>query len=102
MAIFVPQPKSWTVFYTRQHISYSVERGKTMRAKVSSKGQIVIPHKIRRKYSILPGKELQIEEEEGVIRLIVPAKLVNLCGTWEMDLDEVRREIEDLRERWRG
>ncbi len=73
-----------------------------MRVKVSSKGQIVIPHKIRRKYSILPGKELQIEEEEGVIRLIVPAKLADLCGTWEMDLDEVRRETEDSRERWRG
>lgn len=73
-----------------------------MQVKVSSKGQIVIPHRIRRKYSILPGKELQIEEEEGVIRLIVPAKLANLCGTWEMNLDEVKREIEEMRESWRG
>jgi len=70
-----------------------------MRVKVSSKGQIIIPHKIRRKYSILPGKELQIEEEEGVIRLLVPTKLADLCGTWDMDLNGVRRAIEDLRER---
>ncbi|MCJ2555878.1 MAG: AbrB/MazE/SpoVT family DNA-binding domain-containing protein [Candidatus Thermoplasmatota archaeon] len=72
-----------------------------MQVKVGSKGRIVIPHKIRRKYSILPGKELQIEEEEGVIRLLVPAKLADLCGTWDMDLNEVRRAIEDLREHWR-
>ncbi len=72
-----------------------------MQVKVGSKGRIVIPHKMRRKYSILPGKELRIEEEEGVIRLLVPAKLADLCGTWDMDLNGVRRAIEDLREHWR-
>lgn len=39
-----------------------------------------------------------MEEGDGVIRLIVPAKLVDLCGTWEINLDDVREEIEELRE----
>jgi AbrB family looped-hinge helix DNA binding protein len=72
-----------------------------MNVKVSSKGQIVIPNHIRRKYSINQGKELRIEEEDGIIRLIVPTKMVDLCGTWELDLDEVKKEIEKSREQWR-
>ena len=69
-----------------------------MNVRVSSRGRVVIPHQIRRKYSIRQGQELQIEEGDGVIRLVVPAKLVDLCGTWEINPDDVREEIEESRE----
>ncbi len=72
-----------------------------MNVRISSKGQIVIPHQIRRKYSLGQGKVLQIEEEDGVIRLVVPTKLSDLCGTWEMDLEDVKKEIEESRGQWR-
>lgn len=69
-----------------------------MSVRVSSRGRVVIPHQIRRKYSIRKGHELRIEEGDGVIRLIVPTKLVDLCETWEIDLEDARKEIEESRE----
>jgi AbrB family looped-hinge helix DNA binding protein len=84
-----------------QDISYIVRWSKRMNVRISSKGQIVIPHPIRHKYSLGQGKELQIEEEDGVITLVVPTRLSDLCGTWEMDLRDVKKEIEESREQWR-
>ncbi|MBI4378762.1 MAG: AbrB/MazE/SpoVT family DNA-binding domain-containing protein [Nitrospinae bacterium] len=42
--------------------------------KTLSKGQVVIPADIRKKYHIEPGSELQILEYEGIIYLIPPVK----------------------------
>ena len=35
-------------------------------AKVTSKGQITIPKKVREKIGISPGEELQFEEKDGI------------------------------------
>lgn len=40
--------------------------------KTLSKGQIVIPSEIRKKYNIKPGSELQIMEYDGIIYIIPP------------------------------
>ncbi|MEK6692851.1 MAG: AbrB/MazE/SpoVT family DNA-binding domain-containing protein [Nitrospirota bacterium] len=40
--------------------------------KTLSKGQIVIPSEIRKKYNIKPGSELQIMEYGGIIYIIPP------------------------------
>ena len=40
--------------------------------KILSKGQIVIPAEIRKKYHIEPGTEMQIMDYGGVIYLIPP------------------------------
>ena len=40
--------------------------------KTLSKGQIVIPSEIRKKYNIMPGSKLQIMEYGGIIYLIPP------------------------------
>lgn len=40
--------------------------------KTLSKGQIVIPSEIRKKYNIRPGSKLQIMEYGGIIYLIPP------------------------------
>ncbi len=41
--------------------------------KTLTKGQIVIPAELRRKYHIEPGTEMQIMEYGGIIYLIPPA-----------------------------
>ncbi len=42
--------------------------------KTLSKGQIVIPADLRRKYHIEPGTEMQIMEHDGIIYLIPPVR----------------------------
>ena len=42
--------------------------------KVLSKGQIVIPAAIRKKYEITPGTMIQIFEYDNLIYLVPPAK----------------------------
>lgn len=40
--------------------------------KILAKGQLVIPAKLRKKYHIRPGSELQILEYGGMLHLIPP------------------------------
>ncbi len=68
-----------------------------MGIKVSSKGQIVIPADVREKYGIETGTELEIEEEEGIIKLIPPVRLTDLCGSWKLEKAEIDKEIEEMR-----
>ena len=50
--------------------------------KTLSKGQIVIPVELRKKYQIEPGSELQIMEYGGIIYLIPPVEdpIKEACG----------------------
>jgi AbrB family looped-hinge helix DNA binding protein len=50
--------------------------------KALSKGQIVIPAEIRKKYRIEPGTEIQIMEYGGIIYLIPPVEnpIKAACG----------------------
>ena len=50
--------------------------------KTLSKGQIVIPAEIRKKYHIEPGTEIQIMEYGGIIYLIPPVEdpIKSACG----------------------
>jgi AbrB family looped-hinge helix DNA binding protein len=50
--------------------------------KTLSKGQIVIPAEIRKRYGIKPGSELQIMEYGGIIYLIPPVEdpIKAACG----------------------
>ncbi len=50
--------------------------------KTLSKGQIVIPVEIRKKYRIEPGTEIQIMEYGGIIYLIPPVEdpIKAACG----------------------
>jgi AbrB family looped-hinge helix DNA binding protein len=74
-------------------------------ARVSSKGQIVIPEKLRRKYGITKGTQLSIEETEDALILhpVTPDYLDRLAGILkegpsptQMLLEE--REQDKLRE----
>ena len=50
--------------------------------KTLSKGQIVIPAEIRKRYGIKPGSELQLIEYRGIIYLIPPVEdpIKAACG----------------------
>ncbi len=65
---------------------------------MSTKGQVIIPARIRKKYGLKKGKKLVLIEEEGYIKMLPPVDLTKLCGSWpDLDLEAVRKEIEESR-----
>lgn len=65
---------------------------------LSSKGQIVIPSKVRKKFSLKEGDSLVIVEEKDAIRL---QPLVNLSELWGIDkLKDTRPMLKEMRKEW--
>ena len=65
---------------------------------LSSKGQIVIPAKVRKKFSLKEGDSLVITEEKDGIRL---RPRVNLSELWGVDsLKDTRTMLKDMRKEW--
>lgn len=68
-----------------------------------SKGQIVIPAELRRKYGIEAGTELQIMEYGGIIYLIPPVKdpIQAACGILPSKPSLTKRLLEERRRDFR-
>jgi AbrB family looped-hinge helix DNA binding protein len=69
---------------------------------VTSKGQITIPSKLRRRLGIAKGEKLLIICEGNAIKMIPMPRLSNLAGV-DKDLFKGRKpseEIEAMREEW--
>jgi AbrB family looped-hinge helix DNA binding protein len=65
---------------------------------LSSKGQIVIPSKVRKKFSLKEGDSLGIVEEKDAIRLL---PLVNLSELWGVDsVKNTRSLLNEMRKEW--
>ena len=65
---------------------------------LSSKGQIVIPSKVRKKFSLKEGDSLVIVEEKDAIRL---QPLVNLSELWGVDkLKDTKPMLNEMRKEW--
>jgi len=65
---------------------------------LSSKGQIVIPSKVRKKFSLKEGDSLVIVEENDAIRL---QPLVNLSELWGVDkLKNTKTMLREMRKEW--
>jgi AbrB family looped-hinge helix DNA binding protein len=65
---------------------------------LSSKGQVVIPAKVRKKFSLREGDSLVLVEENDGIRL---RPLTNLSELWGVDkVKDTRVIIEELRKEW--
>lgn len=65
---------------------------------LSSKGQIVIPSKVRKKFSLKEGDSLVIVEENDAIRL---QPLVDLSKLWGVDrLKNTGDAVKELRKEW--
>jgi len=65
------------------------------KTKVSSRGQIVIPKKIREKLGLSPGQELEVYEEEG--RLVLMALPEDPAGELG-GMFETEKSVRQLRE----
>lgn len=68
--------------------------------KISRKGQIVIPIRLRKKYSLTEGENLIIEDEGSYIKIIPKTTdLTKLCGIMKGQLDpkSVRIQIKEMR-----
>jgi AbrB family looped-hinge helix DNA binding protein len=69
---------------------------------VSSKGQVTLPSKLRRRLKITKGEKLVVVNEENVIKLVPVPKLSQLAGVDE-ELFANRKpskEIEEMRKEW--
>jgi AbrB family looped-hinge helix DNA binding protein len=65
---------------------------------LSSKGQIVIPSKVRKKFSLKEGDSLVIVEEKDGIRL---QPLVSLSELWGVDtLKNTGAMLKEMRKEW--
>jgi len=73
-------------------------------AKVTSKGQVTIPHEIRRMLRIKEGDTVVFEADEHGVRLVPrqPASIfAEYAGIWRegegLTIDEINAEIRELR-----
>ncbi|MCZ7393940.1 MAG: hypothetical protein ABOK23_10110 [Candidatus Methanoperedens sp.] len=67
---------------------------------MSTKGQVIIPARLRKKYGLKKGKKLVLMEEEGYIKMLPPTDLRKLCGSWpDLDVEALTKEIIEDRER---
>ena len=66
---------------------------------VSSKGQIVLPLGVRRKFNIMKGKKLSLNIQQGKI-ILKPTKSTTdqLCGIMEDDQQSTPELMQELRE----
>jgi AbrB family looped-hinge helix DNA binding protein len=65
---------------------------------LSSRGQVVIPAKVRKKFSLKEGDSLVLVEENNGIRL---QPLTNLSELWGADqLKDTGRAVRELRKDW--
>ena len=71
--------------------------------KTLSKGQIVIPAEIRKRYHIEPGTEIQIMEYGGIIYLIPPVKepIHAACGLLPSKPSLSQRLLKERKEEFR-
>jgi AbrB family looped-hinge helix DNA binding protein len=69
---------------------------------VSSKGQVTLPSKLRRRLKITKGEKLLVVNEDNVIKLVPVPKLSKLAGVDE-ELFANRKpseELEAMRKEW--
>jgi len=72
-----------------------------MLAKLSSKGQLVIPKKVREKLNLRPGTQfhIQVDDEQIILKPLVPSVIDSMYGKYaDVDLvaeleQEHRQEI---------
>jgi len=71
-------------------------------AKLSSKSQIVLPAKIRRKLGIKPGDKLEISAEDNVIMIRKsPQSAVDTLDTCGSDIwHNYENELDNERDQW--
>jgi AbrB family looped-hinge helix DNA binding protein len=66
-------------------------------ALVNSKGQLVVPAGLRKKYGIKPGTKICFIERDGeiVFRPITPAYIRKACGMFKTDVSMTQELLKD-------
>ncbi len=78
---------------------------KAILSSVTTKGQVVIPHKIRKKLNIRPQQKLsfQIDEKEGFIKVMPVEDILDMAGSFKTtkkySAEEIRQKFEKEYER---
>jgi AbrB family looped-hinge helix DNA binding protein len=71
-------------------------------AYVTSKGQLVVPSRIRRRYGIKPGTRINFIEDQGqiIFQPVTPEYINSFCGVFKQKTGEksvVREHLEERR-----
>lgn len=64
---------------------------------LSTKGQIIIPARIRKKYGMKKGEKLLITDENNYIKIMPKTRLADLVGSVKLDMNVVKKQIEEMR-----
>ena len=70
-------------------------------AYVTSKGQLVVPSRLRRRYGIKPGTRINFVEEDGqiIFQPVTPEYIDSFCGVFKQKSGEKSVVQEHLEER---
>ena len=71
-------------------------------SRMSRKGQVVIPARLRKKYGLKEGEKLIFIEQDQQIIIKPGTKLTDLCGSVKpiYPREEVKKKIREMRENW--
>jgi AbrB family looped-hinge helix DNA binding protein len=66
--------------------------------KMSAKGQIVIPARIRKKYGLKKGETMTIIEDSRQIIIKPTTKWTDICGSVKgLDMETARKQLDEMR-----
>ncbi len=71
-------------------------------SRISKKGQVVIPARLRKKYGLKEGEKLFFIEQDQQIIIKPTTKWTDICGSVKpiYTKEEVRKKIREMRENW--
>ncbi len=71
-------------------------------SRISKKGQVVIPARLRKKYGLKEGEKLFFIEQDQQIIIKPRTKWTDICGSVKpiYTREEVRKKIREMREDW--
>ncbi|HEY9206434.1 MAG TPA: AbrB/MazE/SpoVT family DNA-binding domain-containing protein [Candidatus Methanoperedens sp.] len=71
-------------------------------SRISKKGQVVIPARLRKKYGLKEGEKLFFIEQDQQIIIKPRTKWTDICGSVKpiYTREEVRKKIREMRENW--
>lgn len=102
MGAIVNLPYQWSLPYIAAYDRLSWERNDMESAYVTSKGQLVVPSRLRRRYGIKPGTRINfVEEGDRIIFQPVTREYIDsFCGVFQLKPGEksvVQEHLEDRR-----
>ena len=66
-----------------------------MKTKISQKGQIVLPKKLRDDFNLKVGDYVEIEKENGFVKIIpVSGSVLELAGSMKSKIKRSEKEVE--------